>query len=138
MFRHVLVPVDLSERGERGVQRARELVGKGETSLTLLHVIETIEGVPESELEDFYARLREKAEETLGIWADRLGGDGRVRHEIRLGRRSREIVAYAREQDVDLIVLTSHAIDPERPGEGLGTISHRVALLAPCSVLLLR
>ncbi len=138
MFRHVLLPVDLSERSAESVQRYTDLLGRQAETVVLLHVVETIQGVPERELEDFYGRLRAKAEERLGAWAGELAREGvTVRHEIVFGRRGTEVVRYARQENVDLIVIGSHTLDPEQPG-GIGTISHQVALFAPCSVLLLR
>jgi nucleotide-binding universal stress UspA family protein len=139
VFEHILVAVDLSERSELAVHRSAELAAPGATSVTLLHVIESIHGVAEQELAGFYAKLREGAERKLGEWSSRLAGRGlAVRHEIVLGRPGPEVVRYAEAQGVDLIVLGSHVIEPDRPGHGLGTLSHQVALVAPCSVLLVR
>jgi hypothetical protein len=39
---------------------------------------------------------------------------------------------------VDLIVLTSHPLEPDRPGGGWGTISYQVAVFADCPVLLVK
>ena len=61
-----------------------------------------------------------------------------VRREIVFGKRAPEIVRYATDESCDLVVVTSHRIDPERPTGSLGTISHQVALVAPCPVLLVR
>ncbi len=139
VFRRVLLPVDLSERSDLAVERASELAAQPGAAIILLHVVETIQDVPDQELEGFYGRLRDKAEKRLREWAHRLEAQGaEVRQEILFGRRGAQILRYAREQETDLIVLVSHALDPERAGGGFGTISHQVALLAPCSVLLVR
>jgi hypothetical protein len=53
-------------------------------------------------------------------------------------RRDAEILRVAEQEESDLIVLAPHSIDPARPGGGLGTQSHQIALLAPCEVLLVR
>ena len=46
----------------------------------------------------------------------------------------------AREDAIDLVVMRSHVIDPEEAEsrEQVGTVSHQVALFAPCSVLVVR
>lgn len=137
MFRKILVPVDLSDRSEAAVREAAELAEPSSGSITLLHVIETIQDVLPGELEDFYRRLRDKAEEALRSWATELAGLD-VRREIVFGKRGLEIVRYAEEQQIDLIVLASHPFDPEHPHRGFGTVSHQVALLARCPVLLMR
>ena len=58
--------------------------------------------------------------------------------EIIYGHRTAEIIGYDQEHDVDLIVLRSHVLDGANIAGGFGTLSHQVALLAPCSVLLVR
>ncbi len=139
MFRRILVPIDLSEKNRIAVETAADLAQPDSTTLTLLHVIETIQDVPFEEIEDFYQTLRERAEESIGGWAAELTGKGlEVRREIVFGKRGPEILRYADEQKCDLVILTSHRLDPERPGGGFGTISHQVALLAGCPVLLMR
>ena len=139
MFRNSLVPVDLSEKNQLSVRAAAELAEPATASVTLLHVIETIQDVPFEEIEDFYQTLRARAEESIGKWAAELTAKGlRIRREIVFGKRGPEILRYAEEQQCDLIVLTSHRADQERPTANFGTISHQVALLAQCPVLLMR
>ncbi|HVS03314.1 MAG TPA: universal stress protein, partial [Thermoanaerobaculia bacterium] len=107
--------------------------------LTLLHVIASIEHVPYEELADFYATLEQRAGEALEGWRQELADQGlQVGWEIVLGRRTAEIVRWAGEHEVDLIVMESHRIDPQHPTEGLATLSHQVAVLAPCPVLLVK
>ena len=138
MFRRILIPLDLSERHRRAVDVAAGLADPSGT-LTLLHVIAEIEGVRPEELGEFYDGLRARAAEVLKRPADELAARGlESRVEIIVGRRGFEILRIAEEEDHDLIVLASHHIDPARPGGGLGTLSHQVALLAPCDVLLVR
>ena len=138
MFRRILIPLDLSERHRHAVEAAARLADPS-ALLTLVHVIAEIEGVPPEELEDFYAALRARAEEVLQRRADELAARGlESRVEIIIGRRAGEILRIAEEEDQDLVVLASHRVDPGRPGGGLGTLSHQIALLAPCDVLLVR
>jgi nucleotide-binding universal stress UspA family protein len=138
MFQRVLVPLDLSERHSRAVEMAARLADPA-SPIVLMHVIAEIEGVVPEELDEFYAGLRSRAQEVLQRHADALVAKGRQsRIEICVGRRGAEILRMAETEGCDLIVLSSHQIDPDRPGGGLGTLSHQVALLAPCDVLLVR
>ena len=149
MFRDVLVPVDLSEKNLRTVDVAAELLrhcGAG-ARVTLLHVIETIDHVPFEELEEFYATLQRKAEQGLLDLAGRFQGAGgsageaapeEVQRRVVFGHRARSIVDFAAEQGCDLIILSSHRVDPERRGEDWATLSHKVAILSPCPVLLVK
>ena len=138
MYRHVLVPVDLTDVNRIAVEAASKLA-QGKAKVTLLHVVETLPDSDFEELEEFYARLRVRAEEALERWRSELAAAG-VEADVAIvfGHRAREILGFAMDSDCDLIVLTSHRVDREHPRGGLGTISHQVALLADCAVLLVR
>lgn len=141
MFERILVPVDFTDKNRSAVERARELV-KARGELTLLHVIEELADIPFEELEDFYRRLEERAVRRLKGLAE-IAGEGvaegvEIRREVVYGRRAREIVRFAEERESDLIVLGSHPVDRDRPGEGWATLSYQVAILARCPVLLLK
>jgi nucleotide-binding universal stress UspA family protein len=139
MFRSILVPVNLTEADTPAVDVAGELATPGDGSVTLLHVIETIRDVPFEDLEDFYQRLEEKAREGMAELAGRLEDTGLgVDQRVVYGRRAQEIVAFAEQQEVDLIVLTSRPPDPEHMQEIWGNISHQVMILARCPVLLIK
>lgn len=139
MFREILVPVDLSEKNVAAVRIAFELALQSGGRVTLLHVIERIEDAPAEEVRPFYAELEEAAERKTVALLDRIEGEApEVERRIVYGQRAKEIVELATAAGVDLIVLSSHRIDPERPYEGWGTISQKVALLAPCPVLLVK
>jgi universal stress protein A len=138
-FRHVLVPTDLTARTEKALQLAKQLASPGGARVTLLHVIETIEGLPLNEMKSFYERLDRKARKAMGALA------GRARDDIRVptlavvrGRRAEEIVKYAAANEVDLIVLASHRVNPSIVERDWGTISYKVGILAQCPVLLVK
>ena len=116
MYTNLLIPVDLSSSNAAVINRAREL------------------GDPEH-TED----LRENADAKIKEWAQKLGENGfDVVAEVCYGKQGQEIVAQARESNTDLIIMRSHVVDPDESREQLGTVSHQVALFAPCSVLLVR
>ena len=139
MFRNILIPLDLSGDAQLVVDAALAVARPGPPRITLLHVIETIQDIESEEIEDFYRILRERAEECLAGWAEQLEQAGvEVHREIVVGKRAVEIARLAEELGCDLIVLRSHRIDPESPMGGIGTISHQVAVLAGCSVMLMK
>jgi nucleotide-binding universal stress UspA family protein len=139
MFSRILVPLDLSHRNGPAVEMVADLLaGEGGVAV-LLHVIEEIEEVPREEFEDFYGEFRQRAESLLADFREKLEQRGvSVDTQIRMGRRGAEIVRCATEERCDLIVLRSHVLDPKEPMRGIGTVSHQVALAAPCGILLLR
>ncbi len=138
MFERIVIPVDLTDQHRAAVEMARDLARTHGSTLTLLHVIETLD-VPFDELKDFYERLEEQAREGLARLARPLTGAGvDVEQVVRYGKRAREIVGFVEEQGADLVVIGSHRPDPEHPQRTLLTISHQVAIFAPCPVLVVK
>jgi universal stress protein A len=138
MFQRVLVPVDLTARNAKAVEAAHRLIGESGGSIVLLHVIETLD-LPFEELEDFYRKLEEKAMDAMAEMTGPLRDAGvPFDQNVRYGDRAEEIVAFSREDGADLVLLTSHRIDPESPGSSWTTLSYKVAILAQCPVLLLK
>lgn len=140
MYDAILVPVDLSSANEAVFRRTRQLGAPDRTSILLLHVIETLQDDDPGEMDDFYDELRAEADEKLTAWAREIADDGfEVRAEITYGQRAPEITRVADEEGVDLIVQRSHTVDrDDDPDASVGTVSHQVAVFAPCSVLLVR
>jgi nucleotide-binding universal stress UspA family protein len=88
---------------------------------------------------DFYDRRERQARDHLARLGHALEARGVPRREeVVFGHRAPEIVRYAGEIGVDLIVLTSHRIDLEHPAAGWGTVSYKVGILAQCPVLLVK
>ena len=136
-FRHILVPTDLTDRAEAALQMTARLVLPPPARVTLLHVIETIEGARAGEFKSFYARLERKARAAMRAMA-RRGPPLTVEFAVAYGRRAEGIVNYAASHGVDLIVLTSHRVDPSMVNRDWGTISYKVGILAQCAVLLVK
>lgn len=139
MFQRILVPVDLTDKSLTGVDHAVELARENRAEITLLHVIETVEHISFDEMKQFYERLEQSAREGLKECTERYADEGlKISEIVVYGHRSKEIVNYAIENRIDLIVVASHRIDPDRPGHDWSTISYAVAILAPCPVLLVK
>jgi nucleotide-binding universal stress UspA family protein len=138
MFKRILVPTDLTDRTVRALEVASSLA-IAHPQVTLLHVIETIAGAEFEELSSFYSTLEKRARERLDDLIGRTPGRrGQVDVAIVYGRRAEEILRFARENAFDLIVLASHPVDPSEPYSGVGTISYKLGILAPCAVLLVK
>ena len=139
MFERVLVPVDLSDKNQRALLQALEMIDPEQSTIHMVHVIETIQGIEFDELSDFYQDLERKAHGALVDLSNVLEDRSiPCRREVLFGHRAAEIIRFAEEAGCDLIVMTSHSQSDEHPHAGFGTISHQVALLADCPVLLLR
>ena len=139
MYRRILLPLDLSDQNAPALEAAARLADPRIGCVVLIHVIERVAGLEDAEMEDFYAELRSRAANWLNKCAKQLEDKGlSTSQEIAIGKRALEIVRHADSEACDLVVLTSHAASEGRPGWGIGTVSHQVALTAPCSVLLVR
>ena len=137
MYRNILLPVDLTDKNNLAVEAAREVLDTVGGSVTLLHVVETLD-LPFEEMQDFYEQLADSASGKMEtIVAERLQGCN-AKHETVFGRRVRSILTFATENDIDLIVMTSRRMTPADERSSLMSISHQVAIFGPCSVILLR
>src|SRR6516225_7927193 len=135
MFKKILIPVDLTDRHAATLDLVARLAAGAE--VVVLHVIEVIHGLPRDEDPAFYRRLEEKANRHVALESDRLRTKNVTAHGVvRFGDRVNEIVSFAAREKIDLIAISSHRVDPARPGDGWGTLSFRVGHLAPCPVLL--
>jgi universal stress protein A len=139
MFKHLLVPLDLSQRNARTLKIALGLARQSRARVTLLHVIHRVEGADFDELRIFYDRLVAKSEWTLGRAAAPFIKKGtKVSTEVLIGEPAVEIVRIAARQRVDLIVMGSHKVKPGRPATGWGTVSYKVGILCQCPILLVK
>jgi nucleotide-binding universal stress UspA family protein len=141
MFRKILVPVDFTDKNEAALSSAIDIAGRseGESEITLLHVIETIEHIEFDEMADFYRGLETRAAARLFAMEERFKEAGvHVRNDILYGKRAETIVRYAEDHNMDLMILSSHKVDRDHPALGWGTISYRIAIVARCPVLLVK
>ncbi|HVR96730.1 MAG TPA: universal stress protein [Thermoanaerobaculia bacterium] len=140
MFRKLLIPVDFTEKNEAALAAAVQTLEGGEGGeITLLHVIETIEHLDFEEMGDFYRGLETRASAKMFAMEEKIAASGaNARHEILFGKRAETIVRYAEDNEIDLIVLSSHKVDRDHPALGWGTISYRIAIVARCPVLLVK
>jgi len=141
-YRHVLFATDLSPGSRPAGRRAGELARSCGARLTVLHVVDYFpEDMPTDwiwpENVDPEHYLTERAHRALSEQTGRLQLGDAERH-VRFSRRSapREIAEYARDHQVDLVVLGSH-------GHGgvsalLGSTSDGVLHRAVCDVLVVR
>ena len=141
MFRHVLLPVDLTEKCRSAVEVGAELAQLAGARLTLLHVIEPIaDAGDDDDVADFYRELETRAHERLEALRGELAARSfTVDAHVTVADRAEEIVRFADETAVDLVVMTSRRLDPAAPpSSAWPTGSHRVALLSHLPVLLVR
>jgi nucleotide-binding universal stress UspA family protein len=140
----VLVPTDFSEPSAKAVLYGQALARSFGASLHVLHAVEEplaqgwdaygFPGLLPERRETVLAEAQARLEEAVPP----LARDGQPTELVtRLGEPSREIVRFARERGIDLIVMGTHG----RGGMAhllLGSVAEKVVRTAPCPVLTVR
>ncbi|MBE9501659.1 MAG: universal stress protein [Chloroflexi bacterium] len=113
MYKKMLVPVDGSELAEAVIPYSKELAGRLDLDLVFLHVY----GPAESEflpihrayverLAEIARRQSQEVQQRTGI---QPGGKAvEARGEVAVGHPAEEILNYADENDIDLILIATH------------------------------
>ena len=139
MFKHILVPSDLTERNRKAMDIAVKMALVNEASITLLHVVETMEEADSDDFKKFYKQLGSRADKVIDKLIAQYGPKSvSIEKQILYGKRVYEIINFAAEHQVDLIIMSSHKLDPENAAEGWGTISFKVGVLSHCPVMLVK
>lgn len=142
-YKRILAAVDLSEASENAAKRSLELAGFYGAELIFMHVIEHFpEHLPHYKMSgddmDPQEFLIDRAKKDLQALLTRLGG-GKAERVVRLTKHSAktEVLDYARENKIDLIVLGSQG--RSRLNELLaGSTATGIVRSAVCDVLTVR
>lgn len=128
-----LVATDLSERGDRAVQRAFDLAARNGAELVLTSIVD--DTLPS----DITERLAEEIAARLARMAAAAAGAGGVTHRVavRIGDPADAIAALASEEEAALLILGLHRLRPLLDAMR-DTTMQRVARMSPCPVLLVR
>ena len=139
MFKNILVPTDFSIKSKRGLEIAINIALLDHGNIYVLHVIKTMPNSTFEEFEDFYQKLEKQAEKQMTeLLASYKGAQINMEWAVVYGNRVQEILRFAEDHQIDLIVMNSHKIDPETPVQGWGTISYKVGVLANCPIMLVK
>jgi len=141
-YRNILCAIDFSSYSEVAVERAMILAISGGAQLTLLHVVEFFpedrsneQIAPEDTDPARYRMSRARAK--LAEQARRLGKIEATQAVVVSERSAKhEIVHFAREQKMDLIVVASHGL--HGISALLGSTADGVLHTASCDVLAVR
>ena len=139
MFKHILVPIDLSDRNTRTLRIALELARQHRARVTLLHVVHHVARIPVAELRAFYRRLSATSKRRLEQAARPFRAAGLdVRTDVLIGEPPGQIVRLAAARKASLVVMGSHKVDPARRTRGWGTTSYKVGIFCACPILLVK
>ncbi len=145
MFKKILVPVDGSEGSWRALNAAVELGSKFGSELCVVNVIQpynnaALLAVPldhatvsqgNSELEKIGDKVLEMAQERLASYP------GEVKFNLEVGHPSERIIAMAKKNEVDTIVIGSRGLSGIAEFF-LGSVSSKVSQYATVPVLIVK
>ncbi|MCP5145520.1 MAG: universal stress protein [Gammaproteobacteria bacterium] len=143
-FKRILYPTDFSPSGNRALGIACELARRFGAELHVMHVVQDIAaiaayGVTEAYLPvEWRKEVKAQAEKSLLEVPDAAVGAGvNVVRVVAEGAPYYEILNYAKEQGVDLIVMGTHG-RTGLPHMLMGSVAERVVREAPCAVMTIR
>jgi nucleotide-binding universal stress UspA family protein len=137
----VLVPVDFSDYSAQALRLARQIAARTGGRLHVLHVLEEAQIPGVYELESAYVNTPEAKQRTrdeLTDWIEDVGGpDVPYSVHARFGYPARDIIDYAKNRQLDLIVIGTHGrVGMERML--LGSVAEKVLRSATSPVLCVR
>jgi len=142
MFAKILVPLDGSEGAARALETALELTKRFDAELSLLCVFRH-----HSPLEASLSMVRargpmDRPDDALKGYASDIVADAKAKAIeagvtpkeaiIKRGQPARAIVEFAKDRGIDAIVMGSRGTG-DMEGLLLGSVSHKVTSLAPCT-----
>lgn len=145
MYQRILVPVDGSQGALNALEHAAKLQQDNDAQLLLLCVFKhhsLFEAslsmvrpndvqLPDDALKEYASSVADQAKQLAT-----KAGARNVRAFVKGGRPSRAIIRFAKDNNVDLIVMGSRGTSGDVDGYFLGSVSQRVASLASCPVLI--
>ncbi|MCA9079552.1 MAG: universal stress protein [Planctomycetaceae bacterium] len=143
-LKKILVPTDFSEFSLHAMKYGCEFARRFGAELHAVSVVEDIYPlVPESGMllptaTNYLNDLKAAAEKTLATRPDPSWVEGvEVKREVLIGTAFLEIIRYAKEEDIDMIVIGTHG----RTGlvhALMGSVAEKIVRKAPCPVLTVR
>lgn len=134
-LRRILVPLDFSDPARSALAYAAGLGHTFGAELVLLYVAEPPPFAPDlSDSHGYEERMTAHARDRLQAATQEYLDQGfKTRALVRFGRPAAEIVAAARDEQVDLVIIATHG----RAGlkHLLGSVTEKVVRLATCPVL---
>ena len=116
---------------------AVELAKAHGAKIILLHVVEEMPAYVSVHLPaDLRKNVTAAAREDMEAVAKAYGLDGKAEIVVREGNPGADILDFANDNGIDMIVMSSH--DPGVADYLLGSVSSRVVCHAHCSVLVVR
>ncbi len=141
MYDDILVPTDGSDAVDRALDHALRLATDHDATVHALYVVDRrIATANSGDLHDeIVADLESQGEAAVGAVAERAESAGLdVETHVLRGTPDTEIVSYADEEGIDVIVMSPEGKSPRERIRSLGSVSDRVADDASVPVFLIK
>jgi len=129
MYDRVLLPTDGSDVVEDALNHGLDLADRHDAELHTIYVVDRRQylGADEDVQEDIESTLTHEGESAIATVEERaFAFDLDVASEIREGIPYKEVLAYAEEDDADVIVLGSHGKTGRDRIATLGSVTERI------------
>ena len=144
-LKRILVPTDFSEHSERAAAYAVELARRYQAEeVHCIHVsdipadlLATSAYYMTGPSEQFIEQVRREGRKSLDAFAHKHLEGAPVRTAFLEGRPFVEIIRYARENQIDLIVISTHGRTGLKHAL-FGSVAEKVVRKAPCPVLVVK
>ncbi|MBN2963401.1 universal stress protein [Sulfurospirillum sp. T05] len=146
MFQKILVPIDGSEKSIEAVKVASNIAKTYDGEMLILSVFRHHSLMERSFSMAGVSKRTESLDETLSAYAKEIVEEGKnvakelgitkIRGFVRGGQIAKQILSFAKKSEVDLIVIGSQG-QGDLTGYLLGGVSHKVAGLAKCPVMVI-
>lgn len=139
MYDRILLPTDGSDETEPAIEQAVDLADRYKASLHILYVVDQTAITPDMNEEVMYDEFKEMGQSIVNELTDRAeqAGVSDGIGSVQYGMPHQEILEYADEESIDLIVMGTHG----RSGLEryvLGSVAEKVVRLSEVSVLTTR
>ena len=140
----LLVPTDFSEDSEQAARYAVELAKRFQAEIHCIHVVDIPADLLSTSAyymtgpsDQFIDQIREESKKNLEAFAGKNLEGAQVQTAFLEGSPFVEIIRYARDQQIDLVVIATHG----RTGLKhvlFGSVAEKVVRKAPCPVLVVK
>jgi nucleotide-binding universal stress UspA family protein len=135
MYERIMVPLDGSDAAEMALPYAEEITAKTGAELLLVSVTEPSLDEKDHLYESYLERIEGRVLSELESWG--VAGEPTVHSEVLVGSPASEIIGYADERDVSLIIMASRGRSRKGPWQ-MGHIAAKVLRATNRPALLVR
>ncbi|MBU0486019.1 MAG: universal stress protein [Proteobacteria bacterium] len=139
-IKKILVPVDFSENSQKLVKSAIYVAKKFEAEMVVAFVVQSFDNysgffVPHMPLAQFEEEMVQSAEKKMeNFIEENMKGSGLYKSAVLSGDVAEEIVQFAGQEKIDLIVMGTHGYKGVEKVL-FGSVAEKVVKLAPCPVM---